>query len=127
MGAQDRRSARVRLWFTFNCFIVRDSLRSDEIWGTGMDSAALQELIALARDTAAELAAAEKKVSAFKDELAHQDQLNARPTMSHSITINPKRSGWIPEDKLNTNLSARPPKAKSELSRLEPLLNKQPV
>ena len=38
-----------------------------------MDSAAFQQLIALARDTAAELAATEKKVSAFKDELAHQD------------------------------------------------------
>ena len=38
-----------------------------------MDSAAFEELIVLARHTAAELAAAEKKVSAFKDELAHQD------------------------------------------------------
>ena len=47
-----------------------------------MDSAAFQEIIALARGTAAELAATEKKVSAFKDELAHQDhqaQLNASP------------------------------------------------
>jgi hypothetical protein len=67
-----------------------------------MDSAAFQELIALARGTAAELATAEKKVSAFKDELAHQDhqaRLNARPAKSRSITINPKRSGWIPEGK----------------------------
>jgi hypothetical protein len=64
-----------------------------------MDSAAFQEIIALARGTAAELAAAEKKVSAFKDELAdqdHQAQLNAAPAMSRSITINPKLSGWIP-------------------------------
>ena len=70
-----------------------------------MDSAAFQELIALARGTAAELAATEKKVSAFKNELAHQDhqaQLNASPAMSHSITINPKRSGWIPALKAKT-------------------------
>ena len=38
-----------------------------------MDSAAFQELIALARGTAADLTATEKKVSAFKDELAQQD------------------------------------------------------
>ena len=47
-----------------------------------MDSAAFQELIALARGTAAEVAATEKKVLAFKDELADQDhraQLNAAP------------------------------------------------
>ena len=43
-----------------------------------MDSAAFHELIALARRTAAELGAAEKKVSAFKDELAHQDGLMPR-------------------------------------------------
>ena len=81
-----------------------------------MDSAAFQELIALARATAADLAATEKKVSTFKDELAQQDhraQLNASPAISRSITINPKRSGWIPEGKLNMTLSARPPKGKT--------------
>jgi hypothetical protein len=76
-----------------------------------MDSAAFQELIALARDTAAELAATEKKVSAFKDELAHQDhqaQLDARPANSHPITIAPKaiNSGWIPADKPSTTRKA---------------------
>ena len=67
-----------------------------------MDSTAFQELIALARDTAAELAATEKKVSAFKDELAHQDhqaQLYASSAVSRLITITPKPSGWIPEAK----------------------------
>ena len=81
-----------------------------------MDSAAFEELIALARGTAAELAAAEKKVSAFKDELAHQDhqsQLNASADRSRSITINPKRSGWIPEGKPSTTLSVRPLKGKT--------------
>ena len=74
-----------------------------------MDSDAFQELIALARGSAAELAAAEKKVSAFKDELAHQDhqaQLNARPAMSRPITITPKPSGWIPADKPSTTRKA---------------------
>jgi len=80
-----------------------------------MDSAAFQELIALARGTA-ELAAAEKKVSAFKDELAHQDhqsQLSASADRSRSITINPKRSGWIPEGKPGTTRSAFPLKGKT--------------
>ena len=76
-----------------------------------MDSTAFQELIALARNTAAELAATEKKVSAFKDELAHQDhraQLNASAAMSRSITITPKpiNSGWIPEGKPSTTRRA---------------------
>ena len=74
-----------------------------------MDSTTFQELIALARNTAAELAATEKKVAAFKDELAQQDhpaQLNAGPAMSRSITIIPNPSGWIPEDKPSTTRRA---------------------
>ena len=72
-----------------------------------MDSAAFQELIALARATAADLAATEKKVSAFKDELADQDhraQSNASPAISRPITITPKsiNSGWIPAGKPST-------------------------
>jgi hypothetical protein len=73
-----------------------------------MDTAAFQEIIALARGTAAELSAAEKKVSAFKDELAQLDHQTASPAMSRSITINPKRSGWIPADKPSMTLSSRP-------------------
>jgi hypothetical protein len=76
-----------------------------------MDSAAFQELIALARGTAAELTATEKKVSAFKDELAQQDhraELNATPATSRPITITPKpiSSGWIPADKPSTTRKA---------------------
>jgi hypothetical protein len=81
-GRLRRLNSWVSLWFTFSAIHLRGSLRSDGVWGTAMDSAAFQQLIALARDTAAELAATEKKVSAFKDELAHQDhraQLNAAP------------------------------------------------
>ena len=101
----------LRLWFTFSAMHLRGSPRSDGVWGTAMDSAAFHELIALARDTAAELAATEKKVSAFKDELAHQDhraQLNASAAMSRSITITPKpiNSGWIPEGKPSTTRRA---------------------
>jgi hypothetical protein len=77
-----------------------------------MDSAAFQEIIALVRGTAAELAAAEKKVSAFKDELAQQDHQAPSPTMSRSITINTKASGWIPEGKPSRTLSPRPLKEK---------------
>ena len=76
-----------------------------------MDSTAFHELIALARNTAAELAATEKKVSAFKDELAHQDhqaQLNASSAVSRSITITPKPSGWIPEAKPRTTRRGPP-------------------
>ena len=86
----------LRLWFTFSAMHLRGSPRSDGVWGTAMDSAAFHELIALARDTAAELAATENKVSAFKDELAHQDhqaQLNASSAVSRLITITPKVSG----------------------------------
>ena len=70
-----------------------------------MDAAAFQEIIA--RGTAAELSAAEKKVSAFKDELAQLDRQAASPAISRSITINPKRSGWIPADKPSPARSAR--------------------
>jgi hypothetical protein len=75
-----------------------------------MDSAAFQEIIALARGTAAELSAAEKKVSAFKDELAQLDHPVPNPAMSRSIAINTKASGWIPEGKPST---ARPLKGKT--------------
>jgi len=95
-----------------------------------MDSAAFHELIALARGTAAELGAAEKKVSAFKDELAHQDhqsQLNASADRSRSITINPKRSGWIPEGKPSTTVHG-PLRGKPELSGRESIpRNKRPL
>jgi hypothetical protein len=72
-----------------------------------MDSAAFQELIALARATAADLAATEKRVSAFKDELADQDhraQPIVSPAISRPITITPKsiNSGWIPVGKPST-------------------------
>jgi hypothetical protein len=93
------RRPRLAAGLLFLLFIFRGSPRSGEVWGTAMDSTAFQELIALARDTAAELAATEKKVSAFKNELAHQDhraKLNASPALSRSITIIPKRSGWVP-------------------------------
>jgi hypothetical protein len=64
-----------------------------------MDSAAFQEIIALARGIAAELSAAEKKVSAFKDELTQLDHPAPTPAVSRPITINTKASGWIPEGK----------------------------
>jgi hypothetical protein len=75
-----------------------------------MDSASFQELIALARDTAADLAATEKKVSALKDEFDSQDnraQLNASAAM-RQITIIPKpiNSGWVPADKPTTTRKA---------------------
>jgi hypothetical protein len=94
---------RVSLRFTFSASSFGGSSRTG---GTVMDSAAFQDIIALARGTAAELAATEKKVSAFKDELAqdhdsHQAQLNASLAMYRPMTINPRRSGWIPVAKPN--------------------------
>lgn len=63
-----------------------------------MDSTAFHELIAHVRGTAAELAAAEQKVAAFKAELAQQeqgDQLDA--ALQRAIGPIPNRSsGWLP-------------------------------
>jgi hypothetical protein len=61
-----------------------------------MDSAALQELIAQVRGTAAELAAAEQRVASFTAELAGA-QLAAKGAQPIRGPI-PKRgsSGWMP-------------------------------
>jgi hypothetical protein len=66
-----------------------------------MDITAFNELIALARQTAASLAQAEQKVAAFKAELAEQAkdaQCNATAAPARSIRSIPKRanSGWVP-------------------------------
>ncbi len=65
-----------------------------------MDTNALNELIAKARETAASLAQAEQRVAAFSAELAKQPELKAAPV--RSIGSFPKRvSGWVPTtDKL---------------------------
>jgi hypothetical protein len=65
-----------------------------------MDITAFNELIALARGTAASLAQAEQKVAAFKDELAEQAkdaQGNAAVAPVRAIKSIPKRtnSGWV--------------------------------
>jgi hypothetical protein len=60
-----------------------------------MDTNALNELIAKARETAASLAQAEQRVAAFSAELAEQPALEAVPV--RSIESIPKRnSGWVP-------------------------------
>ena len=59
-----------------------------------MDITAFNELIALARETAASLAQAEQKVAAFKEELAEQAkdaQCNAAAAPVRSIKSIPKR------------------------------------
>jgi hypothetical protein len=66
-----------------------------------MDITTFNELIALARETAASLAQAEQKVAAFKEELAEQAkdaQCNAAAGPVRSIKSIPKRtnSGWVP-------------------------------
>jgi hypothetical protein len=66
-----------------------------------MDITAFNELIALARQTAASLAQAEQKVAAFKTELAEQAQdaqCNATAAPVRPIRSIPKRasSGWVP-------------------------------
>jgi hypothetical protein len=65
-----------------------------------MDSNALNELIAQAREMAASLAKAEQRVAAFSAELAEQPELKTAPV--RSIKSIPKRSsGWVPAiDKL---------------------------
>jgi hypothetical protein len=63
-----------------------------------MDTNALNELIAKARETAASLAQAEQRVVAFSAELAEQPELKAVPV--RSIQSIPKRdSGWVPSMK----------------------------
>jgi hypothetical protein len=63
-----------------------------------MDSTAFHELIAHVRGTAAELAAAEQKVAAFKAELAqqaHGEQLDS--ARQRAVRPIPRRqSGWLP-------------------------------
>jgi hypothetical protein len=66
-----------------------------------MDITAFNDLIALARQTAASLAQAEQKVAAFKAELAEQAkvaQCDVAAAPSRSIGSIPKRanSGWVP-------------------------------
>jgi hypothetical protein len=65
-----------------------------------MDTNALNELIAKARETTASLAQAEQRVAAFSAELAEQPELKTAPV--RSIGSFPKRvSGWVPTtDKL---------------------------
>jgi hypothetical protein len=72
--------------------------------GTAMDITAFQELIAQARESAAALAEAERKVAAFKAELAQQNEearLETGSAPSKPIQLAPKRlnSGWVPADK----------------------------
>jgi hypothetical protein len=63
-----------------------------------MDTNALNELIAKARETAASLAQAEQRVVAFSADLAEQPELKAVPV--RSIQSIPKRdSGWVPSMK----------------------------
>ena len=76
-----------------------------------MDITAFHELIAQARDSAAALAEAERKVAVFKAELAQQNQ-DARPDVgsapSRSIRLAPKRanSGWVPAEKQSPTKAA---------------------
>jgi hypothetical protein len=65
-----------------------------------MDSTAFHELIAQVRGSAAALAEAEKKVAAFKAELAEQDhgaQLDASSAQPIRTPIAKRgSSGWVP-------------------------------
>jgi hypothetical protein len=66
--------------------------------GGTVDTNALNELIAKARETAASLAHAEQRVAAFSAELAEQPALGA--VAVRSIESIPKRnSGWMPSMK----------------------------
>jgi hypothetical protein len=63
-----------------------------------MDTNALNELIAKARETAASLAQAEQRVAAFSAELAEQPELKAVPVRSIQ-SIPQRNSGWVPSMK----------------------------
>jgi hypothetical protein len=69
--------------------------------GIGMDSTALNELIAQVRGTAATLAEAETGVTAFTAELAHQKLPDASPALLRAKPMPPKRAsfGWLPANK----------------------------
>jgi hypothetical protein len=68
--------------------------------GTTLDSTAFHELIAQVRGTAAALAEAERRVAAFKVELAQQDggaQLDAGAAQPIRPPIAKRgSSGWVP-------------------------------
>ena len=68
--------------------------------GIDMDSAALNELIAQVRGTAATLAEAEQRVAAFKNELAQQKLPDATSALLRATPM-PKRasSGWLPANR----------------------------
>jgi hypothetical protein len=65
-----------------------------------MDSTALDELIAQVRGTAATLAEAEQRVTAFTAELAQQKLPEASPALLRATSM-PKRArfGWLPANK----------------------------
>jgi hypothetical protein len=60
-----------------------------------MDTNALNELIAQAREMAASLAKAEQRVAGFSAELAEQPELEAVPVRSIK-SIPQRNSGWVP-------------------------------
>ncbi len=64
-----------------------------------MDSAALQELIARVRGTAAELAETEQRVAAFTAELAQQDRIaqqDVKPAQQNRTPIAKRgAAGWV--------------------------------
>ena len=68
--------------------------------GIGMDSTALDELIAQVRGTAATLAEAEQRVTAFTAELAQQKLPEVSPALLRARPM-PKRAsfGWLPANK----------------------------
>jgi hypothetical protein len=79
-------------------FAVPLSEWEQALTGGTMDTNALNELIAKARETAASLAQAEQRVAAFSAELAEQPALGA--VAVRSIESIPKRnSGWMPSMK----------------------------
>jgi ABC-type transporter Mla subunit MlaD len=65
-----------------------------------MDSAALHELIAQVRGTAAALAEAEQRVASFTAELAQQDRgVQSNPNSAQQIRTRISKggsSGWVP-------------------------------
>jgi ABC-type transporter Mla subunit MlaD len=68
--------------------------------GIGMDSTALNELIAQVRGTAATLAEAEQRVNAFTAELAQQKLPEVSAALLRATPM-PKRAsfGWLPANK----------------------------
>jgi hypothetical protein len=95
LASRGRRSTALASGTLFSCYVIWGSPPLATGWGTAMDSAALQALIAEVRGTAAALAEAEQRVASCTAELAQRDH-GAQPAQQTRTPIAKRgSSGWV--------------------------------